>query len=155
MKKKYINTILVFIFLLCSCSNKPSLIKDTIQLSNQGDVTIKEYELSNIKSSEGNRSIIYYSSGHIDSSVTFIYGDIGQIKIRYYFFPDYIYAVETSYLYNAGLSQIGYDFFIKDSTIISYQLDYNGKIIDDIGTTNVQNIFEEFKNTIPFHISSQ
>lgn len=146
--------ILIIVFLLDASCNTPPLVKSTNYLSNPKNEAIIEYELPDLNSSESNQSFVYYSNGLIDSSVTFIYGDIGQMKIQYYFLQDYICAVETSYWYSTSLSQINDDFYIKDSTTISYQLDYNGKIIG-MDTTKVQNIFMEFKNTIPFHISSE
>ncbi len=148
---KYLSVSLTIVTLVIWSCNSITNREDKVFNYNPPIDTIVEYVIPDIESAEGNNTIVYYSDGEIDSSTTYIYGETGQLKIQYYFFTDYIQAVETSYFYKVDFTEYDNVFYGSDSVVLSYQMDYMGRTID-IDSSQITNIFREYKTTIPFNI---
>lgn len=141
--------VLIVVIFMFSCNvcieKKHSFIPDS-------SIDTIEYIIPIIKSTEGNRTIVYYTNNIIDSSITYIYGEMGQIKIQYYFLCDFIQVVETQCFYNEILTSYNDSLYVNDSILLTYKMDYEGNVIN-ANSSNITNIFKEYKMFIPFKIN--
>ncbi|MGJ1420759.1 hypothetical protein ACR79T_14145 [Sphingobacterium spiritivorum] len=145
----------IFFLLLVSCNftEKGKIRKNDI---NQSDVsvisndTLIKYDIEGI-STEGTEAEVRYVNGKIAKSTTSVYGETGQANIIYEFDSDRIKVLETKYSYLTGLANLKSDKDIKLEYKISYSIDLKGHLIGKEIPVRID-IFNEFKNTVPFEL---
>ena len=118
------------------------------QILNDKDTTI-EYEIPKIISSEGNQVIATYRDGIIINSTVYIFGETGKLIVEYVFKNNVIEVSETHYQYKKQICDI---WDSSDMEMIShnyYTINYGGDILEG-DSSNIDNIFLDFSETIPF-----
>ncbi len=95
-------------------------------------------------STEGTEVNVRYINNKIESAKIIIYGDLGQIKIEYFFLKDRIRVDEKIYSYMKPISEIDLESDLLEEYELKYFIDYNGKRIKLNRTIAYTDIFSEF-----------
>ncbi len=151
--------VIVLVGIICTyCSsdtNSTSEKKDdSIELSYAKLIpvrdTIIEYSIEGI-SAEGATVKAKYFRGKIVECAIHIFGETGQIRIKYTFQDRRINVVEKQYTYKDGILNIKTDEDLKLNKEISYIVDANGIPVGKVDSDRTD-IFTEFKKAVPLEI---
>ncbi|MEZ5046602.1 MAG: hypothetical protein R2831_06385 [Chitinophagaceae bacterium] len=147
--------ILVYISLiLCfsSCKSKDNTTNIETPFSEQKKVidTTIIYTIQDL-SSEGAEAKTLYKGNKIAKSEISIYGETGQIVIKYSFHNDTIDVYEKQFAYKEGNINLNSknEMYIKKE--FAYQIDTSGKLLKNMNSGSTD-IFKEFKQAVPFKI---
>ncbi|TCC90478.1 hypothetical protein EZ428_14490 [Pedobacter frigiditerrae] len=125
-------------------SVRQKILKDNLK-SNHSDTIVYDFSLEGDYSAEGNEGKAFYIDNQIKKiSITF-YGESGKSIYTYIFENDKIMVEEKRHEYDVPLSGN-----IKSTQVVSYQIDYNGKIISNSGKGIDLDTYFILKKSIPF-----
>lgn len=142
---------------LLSCGNlqqqRGALQDEQLSDTNLQDWHIRDtviiYDIKDM-SLEGAEAKVHYTENQIRFAEVSVYGETGQAKIEYLFLGNRIEVFEKIYLYKNGIDDVKSeeDMFLDES--LRYVIDYDGNLIDGTGLDKKIDIYEEFKETVPF-----
>lgn len=141
---------IIFILFSCTVRSKPNTKTNSKILLTADTDTLIIYKLEGL-SLEGAIVEVYYSQNKIKKSITTLYGESGKAIVTYEFLENSIKVNEIKYQYHADLENLDKPRAVVLEYEVNYILDLNGNRKDRT-KDHWYDIFEEFKEAIPFQL---
>ncbi len=125
-------------------SVRQKILKDNLK-SNHSDKIVHSFSLEGDYSAEGNDGKAFYIDNQIKKIAITFYGESGKSGYTYIFENDKIMVEEKRHEYDVPLSGN-----IISTQVASYQIDYNGKILENDNKEIDLDTYFILKKSIPF-----
>lgn len=152
--KNYSILAISLLVLACNNSEPQAIPEDETILRNQRSDTVINYSIDGL-SAEGSGVKAHYINDTIADATWEIFGETGQLNIKYTFQPNgEISAEEKHFGYKTGLQEVQSQQDIVLSDSINYKMDSTGKVLSAVPET-FTNVYSDFKSNVPLVLNAK
>ncbi len=146
--KNYSILAVLLVLLSCNSSDTQNIPEEEVVLDNHRSDTVITYSIDGL-SAEGSGVKAHYINDTIADATWEIFGETGQLNIKYTFQPNgEISAEEKHFGYKTGLQEVQSQQDIVLSDSLTYKMDSTGRVLSSV-PANFTNVYSDFKSNVP------